>query len=132
MKCLVLDTDLLVGFLRGEERAVRFLDSLWGRGEEPALSSIVVYELYRGAVRRGRRHVEAVRELERLLPVLPLDGRAARLAAEMEEDLRRRGLRVDVRDLLIAATAMANGCGVATCNVRHFGRVEALRVEKWC
>jgi len=132
LACIVLDTDLLVGLLRGEEKAREFIERLWERGDEPVTTAVNIYELYSGAYRRGPRHVEAVRELERLLPVLQLDAKAARLAAEIGDGLRRRGAQLEIRDLLIAAVAVANSCRVATCNVKHFRRVEALAVERWC
>ncbi len=128
----MLDTDLLIAFLRGDGRAAAFIESVWSRGDEPVTTAVNIYELYVGALRRGGRHVHAVRELERLLPVLVLDARAARLAAEVGTGLRRRGEGIDIRDLLIASIALVNSCSVATCNTRHFRRVEALAVEKWC
>ena len=128
----MLDTDLLIAFLRGVEGARDFLETVWGRGDEPVTTAVNLYELYVGALQRGGRHVQAVRELEQLLPVLVLDARAARLAAEVGTALRRRGEVIDIRDLLIASIALVNGCSVATCNTRHFRRVETLSVEKWC
>ncbi len=132
MGCVVLDTDLLIALLRGDERATTFIERLWSRGDEPTTTAINIYELYVGALRRGERHVQAVRELEQLLPVLPLDAKTARLAAEIGVELRSRGKSIDIRDLLIASAAMAGGCSIATCNTRHFRRIEALALEKWC
>jgi len=34
-------------------------------------------------------------------------------------------------DILIAASALANGCGVATNNEKHFKRVTGLHIENW-
>jgi tRNA(fMet)-specific endonuclease VapC len=34
-------------------------------------------------------------------------------------------------DILIAASALANGCGVATNNEKHFKRVPGLHIENW-
>jgi predicted nucleic acid-binding protein len=34
-------------------------------------------------------------------------------------------------DILIAAAALANGCGVATNNEKHFKRVPDLHIENW-
>ncbi len=132
MACIVLDSDLLIALLRGVERAVEFVEALERRGEELATTVVNLYELYRGALRRGPRHVEAVRELELLLEVLPLDAGAARLAAEEQARLEAEGMPLDVRDLLIAAIAVSRGCRVATCNVRHFSRVRGLGVLDWC
>ena len=34
-------------------------------------------------------------------------------------------------DIAVAAIALAHGFGVATCNARHFMRIESLRVDDW-
>ncbi|MFM8910174.1 MAG: type II toxin-antitoxin system VapC family toxin [Gemmatimonadota bacterium] len=41
------------------------------------------------------------------------------------------GQPIGERDLIIAATALAHGCDVATGNLREFTRVPGLRVEAW-
>ncbi len=63
------------------------------------------------------------------LPILPLDEAVARVAAAVEKDLRRRGLRVGFADALIAGTCLVAGASLLTRNTRHFGRVTGLRIE---
>lgn len=46
----------------------------------------------------------------------------------MNVSLRRAGTPIGERDLMIAATALANGHDVLTANVREFERVPGLRV----
>jgi len=58
----------------------------------------------------------------------------ARAGREMDKAIRgarRRGTRIDDMDLAVAAIALAHGLGVATCNARHFNRLEGLRVLDW-
>jgi predicted nucleic acid-binding protein len=50
---------------------------------------------------------------------------------EQKARLERRGAIIDDMDLAAAAIAMAHGFGVATCNARHFIRVEGLGVLDW-
>jgi predicted nucleic acid-binding protein len=42
-----------------------------------------------------------------------------------------RGALIEDMDIAVASIAMAHGFGVATCNARHFGRIEGLRVDDW-
>lgn len=51
----------------------------------------------------------------------------ARIKAEVE----RAGTPVADLDLVIASVALALGVGVATANVRDFGRIAGLSVEDW-
>ena len=56
---------------------------------------------------------------------------ASLVFGEHKARLERRGTRIENLDLAIAAIAMAHGFGVATCNVRHFGRIDGLEVHDW-
>ena len=38
---------------------------------------------------------------------------------------------IEDMDIAVAAIAMVHAFGVATCNVRHFERIEGLRVDDW-
>jgi len=56
---------------------------------------------------------------------------ASAIFGEQKARLEIRGVRIEDMDLAVAAIAMARGFGVATCNSRHFGRVEGLPVQDW-
>ena len=45
--------------------------------------------------------------------------------------LQRRGIPIEDMDLAIASVALALPARLATCNVRHFSRIEDLEVEDW-
>lgn len=59
-------------------------------------------------------------------PVLPFAERGAEKAARLFAALRRAGQRIGERDLLIAATAVANGHTLVTLNRSEFERVPGL------
>lgn len=65
------------------------------------------------------------------LPVLPFDLVAARIHARLWALLVSRGAQVGERDLLIAATALANGCVLVTRDKRSFPRIPGLVVDLW-
>lgn len=52
-------------------------------------------------------------------------------AAEIYADLHRQGRLIGDADILIAASALVNGCGVATGNEKHFMRISGLHIENW-
>jgi len=52
-------------------------------------------------------------------------------AADTYADLYKRGELIGDADILIAASALANGFGVVTNNERHFNRIAGLHVENW-
>ena len=65
------------------------------------------------------------------LSVLPFDSEAAAHAAEIRNNLERRGLVIGAYDLMIAGHARSRGLVVVTGNLKEFGRVEGLRAEDW-
>jgi toxin FitB len=88
----------------------------------PATSAVVCYELARGIERlkasKRRGFLEAwLAELLEVVEVIALEKNTALAAARMEASALRSGRTVEVRDLLIAATAQVHGFQLATRNV---------------
>jgi predicted nucleic acid-binding protein len=90
------------------------------------LPAISVYELASGIHKlpAGKKRAFLESWFAELLAsdcdVLGLDREAALSCALLEADARRRGRAIELRDLLILATAKSQGLAVATRNVDHF------------
>lgn len=69
-------------------------------------------------------------ELIRDVPVYPITIETAKLAGRIEGTQASQGITIAFEDLLIAATALQLGFGVATGNVRHFEQVPDLKVVR--
>ena len=67
-----------------------------------------------------------LKRISQKCPVLPFGEKEAEEAARLFTALRRAGQRIGERDLLIAATAVANGHSVITLNRAEFERVPGL------
>lgn len=101
--------------------------------EDQFISAVTVGELYHGAHRSPARdrHLENIEQ--RLLPavtVLPFDVAVAKVFGEIRAVLETRGTRPDDADLPIAATALHHGLELVTGNVRHFGRIDDLVLNR--
>ncbi|RLI47954.1 MAG: hypothetical protein DRO73_10640 [Candidatus Thorarchaeota archaeon] len=138
MTTVALDTSFLIDFLAGDRAAKRKMQELEEEIVTLAVPSIVAYELLvlSSADRQPERQQKALNIVETLLsrlPILwPFDRRAARLAADIQRANYARGTPLSVRDLLIAATAMSNGCNtIVTRNKRDFERIEGVHVESY-
>jgi len=103
------------------------------RPGDVGMSIITYLELVYGAWKSQRREANLLRihELERLIPVLPLDASAARHYGQMRAELERKGSPIGAYDLLIAAQALSLGLILVTNNSREFRRVPHLTVENW-
>lgn len=129
---MYLDTSICVEFLRN--RMPSFYAAL--QRSDPrtfAIPSVVVGELYLGVEKsnypeKGRLSVDRF-----LAPfeTVDYDERCARIYAQIRAALEKKGSSIGSNDLLIAATALANGAVLVTRNDREFTRVPGLKVEYW-
>ena len=71
-------------------------------------------------------YVEKVIEL---FPIYNFEISVARIYTELWSDLSRKGIQIGAHDLIIGSTALSLGFSVATHNLRHFERIEGLKVE---
>jgi tRNA(fMet)-specific endonuclease VapC len=124
----LIDSSVLAALHRG---LLAFDAIAFGDDDEIAVASVTASEMLRGVHRTANPEQRVRREafIERFLdvvPVIPFDQTAARLHARLSEEAAARGARVGVNDLIIAATAMANGGRVATHELRTFGEIPGL------
>jgi predicted nucleic acid-binding protein len=123
---VIADSDVLVDFIE-ERGAAAQVAQLLAAGNL-ATTAVNVYELYRGCA--SDDELAEVRRCLRGVRIHPVNDPAAKRAADVDRDLRRRGLRIGERDTLVAGVALVSGMPVLTGNVEHFRRVAGLRVLK--
>jgi len=127
----MLDSSVLIAAERGGIRLEPFLSSL---GDVPVgIAAITASELLHGCHRATDPGVRArrfafVEALLALVPVLPFGLADARRHAELWAHLAREGTMIGPHDLVIGATALAQGHSLATLNTKEFGRVAGLRL----
>lgn len=123
---VVVDTDVLVDFMRGKNQAVAKIRELVEAGTTLATTAVNVFELSYGAYRIGR--IRDIENLAEALSVLNLTSKEALKAGEEAAYLTSIGQIIDVRDLLIGVIARENGYAVLTGNVKHFARIRGLKI----
>lgn len=116
---LLLDTDILIYFLRGDKR----IKGLLLFNNRFYYSTITKRELLK---RPGLSSAEegAIMRLLNRLRQIPVDVNIASMAEHFLRDYRHRGLKVP--DALIAATAMTRDLTLVTFNHRHFHFIPKL------
>jgi tRNA(fMet)-specific endonuclease VapC len=97
------------------------------------MSIITHLELVYGAWKSQHReaNVRRIQELERIIPVLPLDTKVSEYYGQVRAQLENRGSPIGAYDLLIAAHALALGLTLVTNNTREFSRISQLAMENW-
>lgn len=100
--------------------------------EDQFASAVVIGELYKGAYRSGarERHIKNIEK--RVLPavtVLPYDVATAKVFGKIRARLEERGAILPDADIQIAATSIYHDLELVTGNLRHFSRIDGLKVN---
>jgi len=128
----LFDTDAISELLRPKPltKYIEWLQVL--PRDEQFTSSVVIGELYKGAYRSParERHLDNIQK--RILPavtVLPYDVATANVYGQIRAQLEDVGQMLADADLQIAATALYHDLELVTGNLRHFGRIDRLRIN---
>lgn len=116
---MLLDTDVLIDFLRGRVEARDFIAAL---PQNIAVSAVTVAELHVG-VREGPER-KALDDLLATFHVLPLDAEIARQGGLLRRDYGKSH-GVGLNDALIAATSLFHSRPLATLNQKHYPMLPA-------
>jgi len=129
---VILDTSVLIE----AERQEFDIDKLTENREEESfgLSVISVTELLHGvhradSIKRRLKRSAYVEKIIELFPIYVFEMSVARTYAALWSDLSKKGIRIGAHDLIIGSTAISLGFSVATYKIRHFERIEGLKIE---
>ena len=137
MSGYLVDTSVLSVLARSRAEPTPEALAEWFRknGDKLYLSSISIAEIEKGIAKL--RRAGATKRADNLTGwldsieigyddhVLAFDGKAARLAGQMDDAATAKGRNPGLADIIIAATAKAHDLTILTANERHF---EALDV----
>jgi predicted nucleic acid-binding protein len=123
---LIFDTDILVWVHRGHLGAAQFVNRV--PAEERNLSAISYLELLYGT--RDGTDLRSVQNMvaDLFAEVVPINERISASAAHLMES-HVLAHRVDVSDVVIAATALERQETLATANRKHFRFIPGLNLR---
>ena len=122
----LLDTTVLIDYLRGHAEVRARLDTLVEQGHELAVCAISVAEVFVGVREKDR---EATTRFLSTLEYFDLSFDVARAAGEFQYVFARRGQALKLTDALIGSAALAYGAILLTDNVKDFP-LPSLQVER--
>jgi predicted nucleic acid-binding protein len=119
---VLIDTDVLIDYLRGLPQAERYLEN-----EEGVLfvSAINIAEIYSGI--KSREELIATREFLSVFSVVSIDKEIAEKGGSIRYEYGKSH-NVGLADALIAASAEAVGAIVVTLNKKHFPMLKSSQV----
>lgn len=117
---ILVDTDVLVDFLRGQKKAVTFVNKF---SSQIILSPIVVAELYAGV--KGKEELTILENFISLFRVVPLTVEIAKIGGLYKRDFGKSH-GVGLADAILAATADTEKADLKTLNVKHYPMISLL------
>jgi predicted nucleic acid-binding protein len=113
-KPILIDTDVLIDFFRGFDKAVAFVNKY---NDRIILSSIVVAELYAGV--KGDTEQIALQNFISLFRVIPIDAAIGKAGGLYRRDYGKSH-GVGLADAILAATAESENAELKTLNTKHY------------
>jgi tRNA(fMet)-specific endonuclease VapC len=130
---VLLDTDILIGFLRNNKEAVSKISKLLAKHVILFTTSINTAELYFGAYlsEKSQENLEAVEKLAKTINIIPFEFIHSKIYGEVRSDLQKKGELINELDIFIATIAIEKDLPIITRNTKHFDRIMKLKVNTW-
>ena len=129
LKCL--DSDILIGFLRGKVEALKKMKEL--EDESLATTTLNVFELQYGAKisKKPKKNLNEIKKILKNLNIFTLDYKSSEEASSIFANLKKIGKIIGIKDILIAGICRSNNLELITKNISHFENIENLKVENF-
>jgi predicted nucleic acid-binding protein len=120
-KTMLVDTDVLIDFLRGYNKAISFIEKF---SSQIILSPIVVAELYAGV--KGAKELAVLDNFVSHFRVVPITEGIAKVGGLYKRDFSKSH-GVGLADAILAATAEKEKAELKTLNVKHYPMIRGLK-----
>ncbi|MDR1000077.1 MAG: PIN domain-containing protein [Clostridiales bacterium] len=127
-----LDTNILTYLLQKNKQVEGALRDVLEQGNEYAIPPVVYYEFKRWlTVKNAFAQLDKFNRIYRPTQKLPMSERCWDKAVDIYVKLIKSGKIIDDADILISAYCVINGYTLVTNNIRHFERVDGLKLVNW-
>jgi len=123
-----LETSVIISYLRSEKGVVDAINRLEG---ELTSSYLCLAELYEGVARskESKKVEQGVTDFfHGLDEIYGVDESIAKYFGTIRAALKKRGEIIEDMDILMAATCLAYEATLITANIKHFQRIENLKL----
>ncbi|ANI88917.1 twitching motility protein PilT [Arachidicoccus ginsenosidimutans] len=122
---ICIDTSVLIDYYRKQHKSKTLFHQLSLQHSNFAVSAITQYEILVGS---NEQQNEFWQLIFSQLTILNFDVVSTSKAVEIFQELKSKRKLIEMPDILIAATAIANDCTLVTLNKKHFARINALKL----
>lgn len=120
----IIDSDILIDYLRLQEKAISFLDNLTQK--DRCIAQITVFELLKGCTRKTQEN--QINRFIKKFSIINLDTKIAKKALEIYR-VKRWTIGLGIADSFIAATAIINKSELITRNTKHYKTITDLKLK---
>jgi predicted nucleic acid-binding protein len=127
----LLDTDTIIFSLKGHDSVEKNLRKHF---HDPIkISVITLMELYYGAYKSQKMesNLAKIKTLENSLEIITLGKESVEIFGIYKANLEKAGTPLDDFDLILASCALAHNLVLVTNNVKHFKKIEGLKLTNW-
>ena len=126
----MLDTDTVSLLVRENPSVIK---NLLGHEKDEICISVITYaELCFGLEKKGsERLFNEVSAILGKLSILDFNCSQSEIYGKIRLKLEKSGMPLGDMDMLIAAAALSAGAILVSHNLRHFGKIEGIKVEDW-
>ncbi|MDY0122475.1 MAG: PIN domain-containing protein [Sulfurimonas sp.] len=129
MKKYLIDSDILIYFLKGKQEVVQRLSQI--PIDDLYISRINYTELLYGAYNSSKidQNLKVIEPFLDNFKVLEFTKTSSLIFAKEKARLKKNGNIIADMDLMIASIAIENNCTLISNNIKHFNRVQNLELE---
>ncbi len=130
---MIADTTFAIDLMRKEQKAIDKLNELTRRGEIVLFTTLTIFELFSGIkqCKKPEHEKEKVRSVLKEQLLIHFDEDAAEKAGEIDGTLIKEGIMIQPIDSMIAGITLTKSEKILTRNIKHFQRVQGLKVETY-
>ncbi len=130
MKNYLIDSDILIYFLKGKQEAVEKLSQI--PIDNLYISRINYTELIYGAYNSTKinQNLKIIEPFLDSFKVLEFTQVSSLIFAKEKARLKKNGNIIADMDLMIASIAIENDCTLISNNIKHFQRIQNLELEQ--
>ena len=129
----VLDSNIIIDYLRGEPSAIQTIQALSDQGSKLKTTLFNYYEIYFGEIAFEKKSEKIgatltfLESLEVLFPTI----NSMKKSAEIRLELQKIGKTVPPSDLFIAGITLTQNETLYTKNIKHFSDIPLIRFETY-
>ena len=116
MAKFLIDSDIIIYFLRGRKETIELLEKLQKSGV-PACSPISIIEVQLGVKKDEEEKTSAFLNS---LEIYSIDREIANLTSKFLREYKKKGITLEIADTIIGATCVLHDLVLVTYNVKHY------------